>query len=413
MKFRTFAIWLLLVATAGSGVYWLVNHTKQSRPHHAGGRPTQAGGSHAVVVRTADVITQDIPVFLDGLGTVQGFYTVTVQPMVSGPLLEVRFTEGQDVHRGDILAQINPRAYKATLDQYIAKKAQDEANLANAKLDLKRYEQLGRNNYTSAQTLATQRATVAQNEALVKQDQALIDGARTNLDWTTIRAPIDGRTGLRQVDVGNLISSSSTNGLVVITQIEPIAVIFTLPQQVLPRLIRAIQHENGTPLSVIALPQGNATGGERPDDPDVLDKGALTVLNNQVDSTTGTVKLKAVFPNKNHLLWPGGFVNARLLVETLHGAVTVPPLAIQHGPDSAFVWIVNKDKTVSRRTVTTGQENQSAIVIKDGLHPGETVVLDGASRLTDGATVSIATDQPPGQTPPQQKPHPHGNRPHG
>ncbi len=318
-----------------------------------------------------------MPIYLDALGTVQAFYTVTVHSMIDGPLIEVGFTEGQDVKKGDVLARIDARPYQAALDQAVAKKAQDAANLANAKLDLARYTKLAQTNYTTQQQADTQRATVAEDEAIVAQDQAAIDTARTNLSYTTIVSPIDGRTGIRNVDPGNIIHASDSNGLVVIAQMHPISVIFTLPQQTLGDVRAAMA--NG-PAQVLALPQGNtngstdqpaaddngaggpglataaadppdaAAGGQADPPPVVLDRGTVSILDNQVDPSTGTIRLKATFPNPQLRLWPGGFVNVRLLVRTAKGAITVPPAAVQRGPQGAYVYVIGE---TTRRTGRT------------------------------------------------------------
>jgi len=290
----------------------------------------------------------------------------------------VAFREGQDVHVGDVLARIDARSYQATLDQAIAKKTQDEAALANARVDLARYNKLVASDSTSAQTAATQKATVAIDEALVRQDQASIDSARTQLSFTTITAPIAGRVGIRQVDAGNIVHAADTTGIVVITTLQPIAVLFTLPQQALPQVVRAM---NNGQAEVLAMTQGS-------DQP--LDRGVLAVLDNAVDQTTGTIKLKAIFPNANLLLWPGGFVNVRLRVQTERAALTIPTVAVQRGPDGAYVYLLQPDHTVTRTSVTIGHEDLQIAVVTAGLTAGDAVVVDGASRLSDHNAVSVA-----------------------
>ncbi|HEY0182907.1 MAG TPA: efflux RND transporter periplasmic adaptor subunit [Rhodopila sp.] len=366
----------LLVAAAIVYAIWFFPSANRpvSQRDSAAGQP--------IPVLTADAAARDVPIYLDGLGTVQAFYTVTIKAMVDGPLMTVNFREGQDVHKGDVLAQIDPRTYQAALDSAVAKKAQDQAQLANARADLARYQKLVANNYTSAQQADTAKAQVAQFEALVQQDQAQIDTARTQLSYTTITAPIDGRTGMRQVDPGNIVRAADTTGLVVITQLEPIAVVFTLPQQALPAVARALA-EGDAP--VLALAQ-DATGGAAK----VLDTGVLMVLDNQVDQTTGTIKLKAVFPNARHRLWPGGFVSVRLRSDTAKDAVVVPPSAVQRGPRGPYVFVVGNDATVRRQAVTIGYEDEQESVVTTGLKAGETVVTDGASRLSDGSKVTAA-----------------------
>jgi multidrug efflux system membrane fusion protein len=339
----------------------------------------EAAGQTAVPVATAKAAYADVPVTVDGIGTVQALNTVSIHPMVDGPLVQVKFREGQDVRAGDVLAQIDPRTYQASYDQAVAKKAQDEASLANARLDLTRYAKLAKTQYTTAQQADTQRATVAQDEALVRQDQAQIDSARTNLSYTTITAPVQGRTGIRQVDAGNIVHSTDTTPITVVTTLQPITVIFTLPQQTLPEVTAAMAA--GRP-QVVALPQGG-------DASQPIDRGYVAVLDNQVDQTTGTIKLKAIFPNAALKLWPGAFVNVRLLLRTDRHVVTIPTQAVQRGPLGAFVFEVDAHGTASRRTVTLGQQNETQAVVLQGVQPGDTVVTDGASRVTDGARVKV------------------------
>ncbi len=388
---RRIVTWLVcLLLLAGAGYWWfeLRPQPVQTAQQGRGGRRGAAGGDIAVSVTPAT--QQDVPVYLDGLGTVQASATVTVKPMIDGTLTEIRFREGQDVKVGDVLAIIDPRIYQAALDQAVAKKKQDESLLANARVDLVRYQKLASTAYTSAQQADTQKALVQQDEAQVAQDQAQIDTARTNLSYTTITAPVDGRTGIRQVDAGNIVHASDTAGLVVLTTLKPISVVFTLPQQSLPAVSAAMAA--GT-AQALALPQAN----DQSSNPPILDTGTLTVLDNQVDPTTGTIKLKASFPNDKLLLWPGAFVTVRLRVDTLKAATVVPPVAVQRGPQGPYLYVLNDDSTVTRRVVKEGHEDLAAAVITDGLKPGERVVIDGASRLTDKAHVTVI--QPPGSTP--------------
>ncbi len=375
---------LVLLAIAGGLVWWFALR--------APAKTVDAGRSQDIPVVLAAATTADVPIYLDGLGTVQASATVTVRPQVDGVLTEVDFKEGQDVKQGDILARIDPRTYQASLDQAVAKRQQDAANLANARVDLGRYQKLAASAYTSAQQSETQKAQVAQVEAQVAQDQGAIDNARTQLSYTTIVAPISGRVGIRQVDRGNLVHATDAAGLVVVTTLRPIAVVFTLPQQQLRQVSRATAKDAA--LEVIALPQGLDVDPSR----DALDTGTLTVLDNQVDSTTGTLKLKASFPNENLQLWPGAFVTVRLKTRTLDAATVVPTVALQRGPNGAFVWTVSDAKQAKRRAVTTGHEERGQTVIADGLKPGEMVVIDGASRLTDDAKIVVA--QPAGTVEP-------------
>jgi multidrug efflux system membrane fusion protein len=367
---------LLVVALAAGGWWW----RGRARTDTA-----DSPASDPVPVLVADAGQRDVPIYLDGLGTAQASATVTIKPQVDGVLTEVRFREGQDVRAGDVLARIDPRTYQAAVDQAMAKKAQDQANLANARVDLTRYTKLAATAYTSAQQADTQKAMVAQLEAQIAQDQAQIDTARAQLSYTTITAPIDGRTGIRLVDQGNLVHAADTTGLVVITTLRPIAVVFTLPQQQLPAVVAA-QARGAVP--VLALPQGSA-GADTP-----IDRGTLAVLDNQVDATTGTIRLKATFPNDRLLLWPGAFVTVRLLAETRRDAVVVPPAAVQRGPAGAYVYVVGDDLTATRRPVGVDHEDLQYDIVAAGLSPGERVVVDGAARLTDHAHVRIAP--PPG-----------------
>jgi len=297
--------------------------------------------------------------------------------MVDGPLVAVKFHEGQDVRAGEVLAQIDPRTYQATLDQALGKKAQDEANLRNALLDLARYQKLAKTQYTTAQQADTQRAMVEQDQALIQQDQAQIDSARTNLSYTTITAPAAGRTGLRQVDQGNIVHSTDTTPITVVTTLRPIDVVFTLPQQTLPDVVQSMAANHP---GVIALPQNG-------DPHEVIDRGFLKVLDNEVDQTTGTIKLKAEFPNTALTLWPGAFVNVRLALRTDHDVVTVPIAAIQRGPSGAFLYTVDSAGIAHRRDVTVSHQDETLAVVAAGLRMGEAVITDGASRVTDGAHV--------------------------
>ncbi len=398
---------ILLLAVLGAagvgGWYAFVRQPATEQAQTGRGRGRRAANGDPIPVLTATAGRADVPVYLDALGTVQAFNTVSIKPMIDGPLVAVLFKEGQDVHAGDVLARIDPRPYQAALDQVAAKKAQDEANLANARVDLARYQKLVATAYTSAQTSDTQRATVAQDEAIVKQDQAQIDTARTNLSYTTIVSPLDGRTGIRQVDSGNIVHAADTTPLTVITQLQPVSVVFNLPQQTLGAVARALSQ--GAP-EVLALPQVVADEGRA-----VLDRGMVAVLDNTVDQATGTIKLKATFPNAALALWPGGFVNTRLLIDTERDVVTVPPAAVQRGPAGAFVYVLNANATVTRRAVQVGHEDEAVSVVASGLAPGERVVTDGAARLTDGAKVTAqepdgapsAQDAAPRRTPGQRR----------
>jgi multidrug efflux system membrane fusion protein len=380
-----------------------IGYTAWFWPHGSGGPGGRnAAANQPIPVLIAAAEQQNVPIFLDALGTVQAFNTVTIKPMVDGPLLSVNFREGQDVRKGDVLAQIDPRTYQAAYDAAVAKKAQDEATLANARIDLARYTKLVAKNYTSAQTADTQRAVVAQVEAQVKQDQAQIESAKTQLSYTTITSPLDGRTGIRQVDPGNIVHATDATGLVIVTQLHPISVVFTLPQQTLPQVMKAISQGAA---KVLAYSQG-ATGSQA----GLLDTGTLTVLDNEVDPTTGTIKLKATFPNPGDRLWPGAFVGVQLQVDTAKNAVVVPPAAVQRGPNNAYVYVVSANDTVTRHTVKVGHEDMQASIITDGVKPGDEVVIDGASRLNNGTKVTIAQPAAPGSSPVVDQPAAPGTR---
>ena len=327
-------------------------------------------------VLTAVARRLDVPVTLDAVGTVQALNTVVVRAQVDGKLIELDFTDGHDVKKGDILARIDPATYQAQYDQAVGKKAQDEAQLANARIDLDRYDKLAVGNYGSKQQADTQRALVAQLDAQVRVDQAAIDNAKAVLGYTTIVAPIDGRTGLRAVDAGNIVHASDSTGIVTITQVQPIAAIFNLPQQQL-RAVNAGQAL--APLKVQALADDNAT---------VVDSGVVQVVDNLVDSSTGTVRVKAVFPNPGNALWPGQFLNLRLFVDTLKQAVVVPTAAVQRGPNGAFVYVVGDDRKAVMTPVTVGRQDERQAVIATGLAPPARVITSGFSMITDGALVT-------------------------
>ena len=360
--------------------------TQQQRP--GAGRGMRGGDDGPVPVIAALTRRADVPVYLDGVGTVRPLNTVTVRPQVEGKLISVGFKEGQDVKRGDVLARIDPTTYQAQLDQAVAKKAQDEATLANARMDLERYTRLVASNSVARQQLDTQAATVRQLEALVRLDQAAVDNAKAILEYTTIRSPLDGRTGIRLVDEGNTVRAADATGIVVITQLQPIAVLFTLPQQQLGDVNRS--RAKGT-LPVDAFGADNKT---------VIDRGTLQVVDNQVDQTTGTIKLKAEFPNADFQLWPGQFVNVRLLVDTLQQVVTVPTAAVQRGPNGTFVYVVQADDTVAVRPVSVTQQDETQAVIS-GVESGQRVVTTGFARLTNASKVTVtnAEEVPPAGTP--------------
>lgn len=351
-----------------------------AEPPAAGGSGRRRGAPDGPIpVLVAASRQADVPVYVEGVGTGKALNTVNIRSQVDGTLLKLNFVEGQDVKAGDVIALIDPRLYQATLDQNVAKKAQDEATLENARRDLDRYKLLAQTKAGTQQQYDTQKATVAADEAQVRYDQAQIDYAQTNLSYTTIRSPIDGRTGIRNVDVGNIVHASDTTGIVTISQIQPISVIFNVPQQELPRINKA------SLLNQLDVRAMDAVGDK------VVDHGVLAVVDNQIDTTTGTVRLRANFPNKDLQLWPGIFVNVRLRVETLKNAITVPVAALQRGPNGPFVFTVADDKAVMRN-VTLGQQDDVQAVITAGLGPNETVITSGFQKLTAGAKVKTSPD---------------------
>ena len=352
------------------------------RRSDAAGPPHNGGG--AIAVDVAHVKRADVPVYLDGLGTIQAFNTVTVTARVDGELQKIAFEEGKMVNKGDLLAQIDPRPFQAALGLAMAQKAKDEAQLQSAKADLERYLTLAPENLASKQTLDAQRAAVAGLEAQIKGDQANIDNARTQLQYTTITSPIQGRTGIRRVDVGNNVRATDTNGIVVVTQLQPISLIFTLPEDALSVVGEALSAGK-------VIVEAMSRDGSRD-----LDQGTVTLVDNQIDQTTGTIRLKAVFPNPQNKLWPGQYIDARVLVRTDKSALTIPAAAVQRGPDGMFTYVVKSDQTVEMRPLKVGEESGSVMVVQDGISEGEKVVTSNQYRLQPGAHVKI-THEAPGQ----------------
>jgi multidrug efflux system membrane fusion protein len=344
---------------------------------HQSGHGKRDGNEGPVPVTVAEAKRQDVPIYLDGLGTVQAFNTATVRAQVSGRLVAVPFKEGDEVRAGDVIARVDPRTYQATLDQAIAKKGQDQAQLAGARLDLKRYLDLVPEGYVTQQQADQQRALVAQYEAAVQADEAAIENDQVQLSYCTITAPFAGVLGIRQVDVGNLVSASDQTGIVVITQIKPIAVIFTLPEQALS-VIRGNADPQG--LTVIALDRNNQAQ---------LAQGRLSAFDNQIDQSTGTIKLKATFANVDRKLWPGQFVNVRLLASVRKNGLVVPAQAVQRGPDGAFVYVAKPDNTVEMRPLTVAQSEEGLALVDKGVQAGERVVVDGQYRLQPGSKIQI------------------------
>ncbi len=368
--------WVLLIAAIAALGYlgWQRFHGEDHQARAEAGKPAPA--RPAVPVRTAAVEKVDFPVYLTGLGTVQGFNTVVVRTRVDGQINRIAFKEGQFVKEGDTLIEIDPRPYQAALDQAKAKKAQDEANLANANLDLQRYTKLGE--FATRQQTDTQRSTVAQLTAQIQADTALIENAQTQLDYATVKAPISGIVGLRQVDVGNIVNAATQTGIVTIAQIEPITVIFTAPEDQLPDIKAALAA--GSP-ETIAL----STDGKR-----VLSTGKLALINNQVDTSSGTVRLKGVFDNKDHALWPGQSVSTRLLIATLKDATIVPDDAVQHGPNGLYAYTVNKENKAELRKIKVTRANDGRSVVDEGLAPGEQVITAGQFKVQPGTLVTTA-----------------------
>ncbi|MEW9304258.1 efflux RND transporter periplasmic adaptor subunit [Labrys neptuniae] len=353
---------------------------KPAAPRAGGGRRGRRGSFDGgpLPVLIAEAKTADVPVYLYGVGTVKAYNTVTITPQVSGQIVDMPFREGQDVKKGEVIARIDDSTYKAALDQAIAKRAQDQALLDNAKRDLQRYIGLAASNSVTRQTADTQRSTVAQYEAQLKSDDAAIASAQATLAYTTITAPIDGRAGIRSVDVGNVVQASGSTGLVTLTQLKPIAVLFSVPQQALAEIAPAGGKE---PLQVEAL---------RGDNKVLIDTGKLEVVNNEVDASTGTIQLKAIFPNEALGLWPGAFVNAKLKVRTLAGVVVAPTAAIQRGPNGTFVYVLGDDGTAKMRPVTVSQQGDQQVVVDSGLKNGEKIITTGFARLSDGAKVEVS-----------------------
>jgi multidrug efflux system membrane fusion protein len=374
---------VLLCLLVVAGAVWL------SRRHAAAANKTGPGARSMelppVPVVAAAVVQKDMPVYLEGIGTVQAFNTVTVRARVDGQITKIAFTEGQDVHAGDLLAQIDPDPYRAALAQAVAKKGQDEAQLANARVDLKRYADLLANEGVTQQQYDTQKSLVDTLIATVNADQAAIDSANVLLAYTTISSPIDGRTGIRLIDQGNIVHASDLPGIVSITQLKPISVVFYLPEQALPPIQDEAKVADPN-LPVLAVSQGGTN---------VLGEGKLAVIDNQIAPQSRTFNLKANFPNTDLRLWPGQFVYARLLLTLRKGCTVVPKSVIQRGPEGAFAFVVNDDQKVEARPVKLAsllptQVEQDDVIIEDGLRPGEKVVVEGQFKLQQGSRVRIA-----------------------
>ncbi|WP_051248894.1 MdtA/MuxA family multidrug efflux RND transporter periplasmic adaptor subunit [Inquilinus limosus] len=379
------ALWIaggVAVAALIAVATWRVV-TAPAPPPAGGGR---FAGMPAQPVGVAMVGRGDIRIMLDALGTVTPLATVTVRTQIAGQLVEVGFQEGQMVKKGNFLAQIDPRPYQVALEQDEGQLARDQAALAQAQADLARDQQMLKQNAVSRQQVDDQAFLVQQDQGTVQSDQAQVDAQKLNLQYARITAPIDGRVGLRQVDPGNYVQTSDTNGIVVITQLQPISVVFSLPEDDLPQIQARLRA--GASLPVIAFDRSGTTE---------IATGTLSTLDNQIDTTTGTVKLRAAFDNADGALFPNQFVNARLLVDTLHDAVTVPVAAVQNGAPGAFVYLVDAGGTVSVRPIRTGPAEGGMVSVQDGLQPGDRVVVDGTDRLRDGAHVTVAAGDGAGQ----------------
>ena len=343
-------------------------------------KPAVAAAPPPPVPVVAGTVTQhDVPIYQDGVGTVIAYNTDVVRAQIQGQLISINFTEGQTVHAGDLLAQIDPRPYQAQIDQFEGNLERDQAQLTNARANFTRYNELGDKGWATPQLIETQKAQVGQLEAAIKTDPALIEAAKVQLSYTRLTSPIDGVVGIRQIDVGNIISPTTANGLVVVTQLDPISLIFTLPEGVLPQVLKQ-QQATKTPLTVIANNQ---------DDTLKLGQGELALVNNEILQTTGSIQLKATFPNKSRLLWPGELVNARLLLTTRHNGLTVPASVVQQGPNGAYAYVIEPDSTVAIRPIKIAQIADGDALIDSGLKAGEQVVVDGQYRLQPGTRVAI------------------------
>ncbi|WP_246786840.1 efflux RND transporter periplasmic adaptor subunit [Bradyrhizobium sp. USDA 3458] len=370
---------LLVTAAAGFGGYIWLGSAKSAASRGEASRtpvPIQA----AIPVTAAGVAQGDAPIVVEGLGTVSPLNTATIRTQVQGTLESVDFVEGQEVKRGQVLARIDQRVYEAQVDQADAALVRDQASLKNAKANLARTRPLADRGFATQQALDTQNSQVAQGEGTIQLDQAALEAAQTQLSFTTITAPLDGVTGIRRIDPGNIVQPSDPNGLVVLTQLQPIAVIFTLPSTEIPDVQKAIAAGD------VAVDAYDASNRRR------LDHGSLMLIDNQVDSSTGTVRLKASFPNAARTLWPGAFVNIHLTVAVRKNALTVPLTAVQQGPNGVFVYVIGPDHKVTVRQVVAGQSRAGKVLIEQGLSPNETVVTAGQYRLSAGTTVELVPD---------------------
>jgi multidrug efflux system membrane fusion protein len=374
IRLRTALASLLVAALIGGGAYALTSAQPKTQAVPAITLPL-------VPVVAEPVKSGEVPIYLRGIGTVQAYNTDTIRTQVQGQLTQVNFKEGQAVHAGDLLAQIDPRPFQAQLDQAVANRQRDQAQLVNAQANLQRDSQLLAHGYATPQTVDLDKANTGQFGAAVKADEAAIEYAQTQLAYTRITSPINGVTGIRLIDVGNIVHPTDPNGLVVVTQLQPISVIFTLPETSLPQIQQAMAKG---PLTVLAYSEDNKTK---------LDQGTLAVLDNQIIQTSGSAKLKADFPNPQHRLWPGELVNVRLLIDTRQNALTVAAPAVQQGPQGSYVYVIKPDGTVENRTVKVAQLGARLAVVDSGLQANEQVVIGGQSRLQPGSPVTVLHGQ--------------------
>lgn len=370
---------IILLVLAGVGfLVWRIATAREEKEKKAAAKASAIALYQKVPIEAATVEQKSVPVYLNGLGTVTAYNTVTVTSRVPGEIVKVNFTEGQNVHKGDLLIQIDPAPYKAALDQAKGQLVRDQAQLQDYKLELARYKSLYQQGVYSKEQLDAEQALYGQYLGTVQSDQAAVETAQVNLNYCSIRSPIDGRVGLRLVDPGNIVQTNSTTNLLIITQMQPIAVDFSLPEDDLPEVLHKMRGNGG--LVVDAFDRSSK---------EHLATGKLLTVDNEIDQTTGTAKFKAVFPNKNEILFPDQFVNVRLVIDRLHNATVMPAAALQHGPDGDFVFVVGQDQKVQTRNVHVKLTQGSTLIVDHGVKPGDVVVIDGAEKLSAGSKVKV------------------------